>query len=280
MANAQSRDTGSDYLYKHVTPAVLSSDMSFRETAPGPGDKLPSFDLPEAGGGRVKTSDFVGKKPILLITGSFTCPMTASSNPKLKRLFAEFGWEIEFIMLHVREAHPGEHYDQPHSIEEKLEHAQALKERDRLPWKIAVDDPDGTVHSSLDEKPNAAYLTDRDGRIVFRSLWAADDENLFNALGSVARGETPRQNESRRRMGPMAEGIGYMRDMVRLSGPRAKADIWRAAPPMAAMAWLADLYHPLPPKWRTYAAAMTIGAGLLAIGAILTRSASSRDRLA
>ena len=66
-----------------------------------------------------------------------------------------------------------------------------------MPWKVAVDDPDGTVHRFLDEKPNAAYLADR--RIDrLRSLWAADDESLYEALESAARGERPRHQESRR----------------------------------------------------------------------------------
>ena len=145
-----------------------------------------------------------------------------------------------------------------------------------MPWKVAVDDPDGTVHRFLDEKPNAAYLADREGWIVFRSLWAADDESLYEALESAARGERPRHQESRRRIGPMAEGVAQMRNMMRRSGPRAASDIWRAAPPMAAMAWLADIYHPLPPKWRVAAAAAIIGAGMIMAGRILTKSISRR----
>jgi len=276
MSTAAAEYGTGDYLYTHVTPIVLSDDMTFSEGAPRPGDPLPRFDLPTADGARVRADDFRGKRPLLLITGSFTCPMTASSNPKLKRLHARFGSQIAFLMLHVREAHPGERYDQPRSFDEKLEHARDLKERDRLPWTIAVDDPAGSVHRALDEKPNAIYLANQDGEIVYRALWAGDEEGLTQALESVARGKRPRQQESRRRLLPMAEGVGVMRAMMRRSGPRAEADIWRAAPPMAAMAWIADLYHPLQPKWRTVAAAATIGIAAVVGVSLLARAISRR----
>lgn len=264
------------YAYEHVSPEILSEDMAFRDDAPAAGDRLPEIDLPTTDGGRFRTADLAGHRPVLLVTGSYTCPMTASSNPLLKRLWAEFGSAVEFVTLYVREAHPGERRDQAGTAAEKLERARALKARDRLPWKVAVDEPDGSVHGRLDEKPNAAYLADREGTVVFRSLWAGDMRGLGRALASVARGESPKESESRRRLVPMARGLGVMREMTRRAGPRAQADIWRAAPPMGAVAWVADLYRPLPPAWRTAAAVATIGAGAAILATAIARSVSGR----
>lgn len=267
-----------DYLYRHVTSDLLSEDMDFRDDAPAPGDRLPEFDLPTTENQRLRSSELIGTKPLLLVTGSLTCPMTASSNPLLKELHRQFGSDVQFLMLHVREAHPGEHEDQPLTFEEKLEHARALQDRDQLPWPIVIDDPVGQLHRALDEKPNAAYLAGRDGRIVYRSLWAGDEKGLAQALESVVRGELPPESESRRRLVPMAQGLGMMREMLRRSGPRAERDLWRAAPPMAAIAWIADVYRPLPPKWRTAAAVGTVGLAAGALIALVSRSAAT-DRL-
>lgn len=261
-----------DYVYKHVTPHVLSRDMAFTENAPGPGDRLPRFVLPSADGRRVRTDDMIDEKPVLMVTASLTCPMTASSNPLLKRLHARFGSRVHFIMLHVREAHPGEFRDQPRTHDEKIRHANNLKARDDLPWPVAVDDLPGTVHRALDEKPNAAYLADRNGRIVFRALWAGDVRSLEEALESVVRGERPRDPESHRRLFPMAQGLGIMRETLQHSGARAERDIWQSAPPMAAVAWLAHLFRPLPPHWRTFAAATTIGIGIAAVAIAAVRT--------
>lgn len=267
--------TTARYAYKHVSPEILFKDLQFGDSAPKPGDRLPEFDLSTVDGGQLKTSDLTGR-PVLLVTGSFTCPMTASSNPTLKELHGRFGSDIEFVTLYVREAHPGEHHDQASVAEEKQEAAQALKSRDRLPWTVAVDDPDGSVHRQLDEKPNAAYLADRTGTIVFRSLWAGDQRGLTQALDAVAKGEQPPEAESTRRLVPMARGIGTMHELMRQAGPRAQRDLWRVAPPMGVMAWLAYLYRPLPPAWRTAAAATTLGVGVAVVVTLATRAAGRR----
>lgn len=251
------RPEPADYVYRHVTRKVLFNDMAFGEQAPRPGDRLPTFDLPLAGGGRLRSDDLIGAKPVLLVTRSLTCPMTASSNPLLKDLHKEFGNEVAFVTLHVREAHPGERHDQPGSDEEKVRHARELQQRDQLPWPIAVDDPEGTVHRMLDEKPNSAWLAGRGGVIVYRALWAGDVKGLRQALRRVVDGERPIPDESHRRLVPMARGLGTMREMLQQSGPRAKRDLWRAAPPMAAVAWVAGMYRPLRPEWRTFAAVAT-----------------------
>lgn len=263
------------YAYKHVSSDILSEDMQFGKNAPKPGNRMPEFDLPAVDGGRLRTSDLSGR-PALLITGSFTCPMTAGSNPILKALHTRFGSEIEFVMVYVREAHPGEHRDQAATAADKTKAAQALKERDGLPWRVIVDDPEGSLHRELDEKPNAAYLADRNGTIVFRSLWAGDEHGLTQALEAVARGGRPPEQESTRRLLPMARGVGMMREVTRRAGPRAQQDLWQAAPPMGLMAWLAGLYRPLPPAWRTAAAASTIGVGIAAAATVVARAASRR----
>lgn len=264
-----------DYLYDHVTPKILLEDMTFSERAPKPGDRMPSFDLPAVSGERINSDRFAGRKALLLMTGSYSCPMTASANPPLKDIYKSFGHDIEFVMLHVREAHPGEYLEQPRSAAQKFENAQALKERDQLPWSIAVDDPEGTVHRLFDEKPNAVWLADRDGVIVYRALWAGDESGLIQALEAVSRGNVPLQQESLRKLTPMAMGLGRMREMTLVSGPRAAHDLWAAAPPMAAVALGADFFRPLPPKWRTFAAIVTFG---IAVSALVSAAARGSRR--
>ncbi|HEV7367829.1 hypothetical protein [Arenibaculum sp.] len=219
----------SGYVYEHVTSTVLSEDVSFGKDASGPGLHLPAFDPPSTDGGRIRSADHVGHRPLLLVTGSLTCPMTVSSKPVLKDLHEKFGSEIAFVMPHVREAHPGRRRDRPRSFEKKMERAWALKRRDRLPWPIAVDDSRGTVHRSRDEKPNAVCLADRGGVIVYRGPWAGDGKGLTQALESVAAGEIPKPQERRRRFTPMAMGLGVVREMARKSGPRAERDLRCAA---------------------------------------------------
>lgn len=263
-----------NYRYDHVSRHVLVEDMSFGDQAPRPGERIPRFELPLADGGRIDTHDFKGRKPLLIVTGSLSCPMTASSNPIVKEMAEEFGEDVDFLMLMVREAHPGEDLEQPDSLERKREHARRLQARDDLPFPIAVDDADGSVHRMFDNKPNAVWLTDENGTIIYRALWAGDDSGLLQALDAAVRGELPERQDSSSRLGPMAMGIGKMGEMTGRSGSRAKRELWRSAPPMAAVATVANLYRPLPPKWRTAAAVGTIALAVTA----LVRAASSRRR--
>lgn len=202
---------------------------------------MPDFDLRTIEGDRVRKSDFVGQRPLLLTMGSVTCPMTADADPALRRLHEEFGDQVAFVTLYVREAHPGDRYPQPETMEQKTAFARELKERDGLGWPVAVDDIDGTLHQQLDPKPNAGYIMDNDGRVAFRILWSNDREDVLRkALAEVARGGAP-LSEHQGRMVPMMRGIAQMDRMLECSGPTSRRDVLRAAPPVYAMARLAGL---------------------------------------
>jgi hypothetical protein len=228
------------YRYPHFYTRLLMQDMSF-QAGPRPGEAMPDFDLPATDGARVAKSDFVGSKPLLLAMGSVTCPMTLDANRALTRLHQQFGDRVAFVLLYVREAHPGDRYPQPESFEQKMGYAQELKDRDRLPFPVAVDDLDGTLHQKLDPKPNAAYLMNTDGQVAFRTLWANDrDAILRDALEQVASGSR-QVAEHQGRMIPMMRGVAEMDRMLERSGPTARRDVRRAAPPVYAMARMAGL---------------------------------------
>src|SRR5918994_5949711 len=114
--------------------------------------------------------------------------MTASAGPVLKQLYGEFRNRVKFLTLYVREAHPGERYRQPSTFEQKREHARAYKSRDEIPWPIAVDDVDGSLHRRLDPKPNAVYIIDSNGVVAFRALWSNDERPVRDALKSLTAG--------------------------------------------------------------------------------------------
>jgi hypothetical protein len=76
------------------------ADLSFG--GPPPGEQLPDFDLPTTSGDRICKADFIDRRPLLLMCGSITCPMTASSDRDLARLNADFGHAVAFVTLNVR----------------------------------------------------------------------------------------------------------------------------------------------------------------------------------
>ena len=117
-----------NYRYNRFTTNLLFADLKFRQGAAAPGDQVPAFELITTGGGRLVNDDVFGNKPVLFIFGSMTCPMTASSAPSVQDLYAEFGERVDFIMLYVREAHPGENYTQAETMDDKISAAKALQD--------------------------------------------------------------------------------------------------------------------------------------------------------
>lgn len=81
--------------------------------------------------------------------------MTAVSAAPLERLCAEFGDAVRFVLVQVREAHPGERLDQAATIEEKVDQARRLPTTLGVGMTVAVDDLDGGFHTAVDPKPNA-----------------------------------------------------------------------------------------------------------------------------
>jgi thiol-disulfide isomerase/thioredoxin len=216
-------------------------------------------------GNRTSIEDLAGSKPVLLIFGSLTCPMTASAMPALNELYLEFGKRVEFVMINVREAHPGEYHPQPEMVEEKLDHARALARLYALPWTIVSDDIDGHLHRSLDPKPNSAFLIDADEDIVFRSLWASDQRALHQALENVANGEKPARSESTALMGPVIGAMGHVQEVMDRAAPQAVKDLWWGAFPMALAGRLATVFTTPSPARRGFYAVLTLALSFIII---------------
>lgn len=178
-----------------------------------------------------------------------------------------------FVTLYVREAHPGDYYPQPNTVERKLQHARDYAERDGITWTVLVDDTDGTLHQQLDPKPHAAYLVGTDGTVLWRTLWANDDRTLASALEALTEGRTPEPRQVETHVVPMLVGTGCMWETWHDGGGHAVTDVLREAPPMYLSARLAALFRPLPPLTRG-----TIGIGLSMAPMALAVAALARRR--
>jgi Iodothyronine deiodinase len=251
-----------DYLYPHFKRSFLVEDAKFT-AGPRPGEPMPDFDLATLAGPRLRKRDLAGK-PFLLGFGSFTCPMTGSAGPALKRLHHELGDAVRFITLYVREAHPGTLFPQPESLKEKVAHARAFRQREGVSWTIAADDLEGTLHRALTPTPNSAYLVDAKGIVQGRILWANDVASLRRGLLALAAGRAPGEMTSR--AVAMLRGLGRVDRVLRQSGGYALTDFRRQVPPMYALARLATAFKPLPALGRGIAAVATaLGAVALAV---------------
>ena len=252
MTEAQRREdplnVGRRYRFEHLALPTVLRDMYFNRDDPGPGDRVPDFDLPILRGGRFRSSDLGETGPALLIFGSYTCPVTENAAPGLNELHARFGDRVRFVMVDVREAHPGKAVPQPQGPEEKIAHAEQLRDLHGFQFEVAVDDIDGTLHRAFSPKPNSAYVLGKDGAILFRAQWANDTKALAAALDAIAAGESPSRSQSGGVVRPILRQLRYMAPVFDRAGGGAWSDMWRVAPPMAATAFALKTLRVRPQK--------------------------------
>lgn len=213
-----------NYRYNSFTLGTVLSDMAFNGGVKPDGQigkiKLSTtdaqlFEWPYANSPRL----------LLLVFGSRSCPATISSIPDIKNLYAEYGSEVEFVYVYVREAHPGEQIPQPQTMQDKTYQACALQAEQNIPWKIAVDTLDGEVHHQLATRPNSAYLIDDKGTVVFRTLFAADVDALKQAIKGALQGKRIAKPERSPVLYPVLKLIGLMWVVLGSSGTRAQRDL-------------------------------------------------------
>ena len=163
----------STYNYEHFSRGLLEEMAEAPFAGPGPGDRAPDFQAATLEGEPLRLSDFQGKKNVLLLFGSATCPMTAFSIGRINQLYDRFrGDEIEFLFIYVREAHPGEQIRAHRSNAAKRDAARLLRDEEEIRMPVLVDDVRGSVHRKYSRLPSPAFLIDRSGRVAFRSMWA------------------------------------------------------------------------------------------------------------
>ena len=147
-----------------------TTDYDF-DTVDGPdlGRKAPDFLLTTAAGETRNLLDFAGDF-LVLEMGSITCPLFQSRRTIMERLEPDFN-NVSTAVLYVREAHPGSKTPSHKSFEDKVACAHRLKNEDGETRTVFVDDVDGTAHQAYGGMPNAVFIINKSGCVVFRSEW-------------------------------------------------------------------------------------------------------------
>ena len=223
-----------DYRFERFNFRLMLQDLRFSHGSLRAGDRLPDATLWTLDDDEVSLHELAAPGPVVLVTGLASCPLTAGSLPNPNRLESQYGDQVQFVLLQVREAHPGANLSQPMTAQEKHEHAQLMREALGVTWPVLVDDIDGSLHRSLDAMPNSLHVVGADGEILYRAL-AAGDPGVDDAITKIAASEPPSREENQSLL-PMLESAGFIHDTLVRAGPGAYADVVKSAPPMAALA--------------------------------------------
>lgn len=159
------------YNNKRFKPSEYNFDMFI---GPAAGDKIRDFTLTELKtGAPVKLSDFEGKW-FVIETGSSTCSMYTKNISEMKDVAAEFS-DVQFLLVYVREAHPGERLGQHENMEDKITAAKLVTPRYGEHRRVLVDNLAGDFHRAYGAMPNVLYVVRPDGTIHYRCNWATPD---------------------------------------------------------------------------------------------------------
>lgn len=155
-----------NYNYDEFTSKTYNLD-SF--SGPEIGSKAPRFTLSTLEHTKAELLDFPGVFLVLEL-GSITCPLFQGRREGMSDLIAMYP-NVSFSVLYVREAHPGNIVSSHKNIDDKMGCANRLRDKDGEKRKILIDDIAGTAHDSYGGYPNAIFIINQNGCVVFRSDW-------------------------------------------------------------------------------------------------------------
>lgn len=207
------------YNYRHFR----ARDYEFLgEVGPRVGEEL-NFEARNLDGDVVRLSDLRGS-PVVVETGSVTCGIYGDKVDWWRRV-AQRHPEARFVLLYVREAHPGGRTDAHESWQNKRDAAARLTDEWGEWREIWIDDLDGAAHRLLGSLPVMMYVLGPDGRIVLRANWS-DPDAADQALDALRRGDTAVEVPVH---DPLPNPLVSLRGLFK-GGSRAVWDFSRAVP--------------------------------------------------
>jgi peroxiredoxin len=138
------------------------------------GSVAPDFELETTDGEMIRLSDKRGKIAVFMFV-AMTCPPARTQVDLWQVLHDKYDFnEVDIFFVYSRERHAGERgyrdFKETKTTEERMAYARMMAEITEFP--IAVDPIDERTLKDYGIVPNAAFVVDRDGFIVFKAQWA------------------------------------------------------------------------------------------------------------
>jgi Iodothyronine deiodinase/EF hand len=130
---------------------------------------------------QARLSQYRGKKPVVLVFGSFTCPPYRVQTAVLEDMYRRYGDRVQFFAIYLREAHPTDGWrseandkvglaiQQPLDMVGRHAAARSFCSALDLRMPMLVDEMDDRVARAYNAKPNRLILVDRLGDVAYRS---------------------------------------------------------------------------------------------------------------
>lgn len=189
----------------------------------------------------------------------------------MRRLYREWGEQVTFVDVLVRQGHPGPAVPPYRSDDDKRRDAERYAREEQIPWFVAVDDLAGSVHARYGMLADPVYLIGTDGRVAFYNYWT-HVPSLHRALGHLRRLNGAGVVGHTKSVHPLATLAGGWK-AIRRGLPQSAVDLETAMPGSASSLWLGHqaqaLLAPVAFTSRPWSASQRRSAALTAAGLLL-----------
>ncbi len=158
------------------------------------------------------------KRPVLIVNGSYTCPVARLNNPGLADLQQRYANHLDVVVLYVYEPHPkgdpspytgrewvtfanifaGILHRQPRTLAERLLLARKFDKHLEGQVPVYVDSMDNRYWRAVGGGPNTALLVNSNGRVIVKQGWY-NQKNMQTLLDDYF-GLPPAMSSSPRRL--------------------------------------------------------------------------------
>jgi len=175
------------------------------------------FTLPTLDGDEVHLAELLRTKPVVVFSGSYSCPVYRRNGSKIDQLAQRLGDQVHVVVVYGPEAHPendnspyrGDNWAKPDKFSD-VDLATSFAERVAQAGRVgrgsqvieAVEPMDNPFWCTYGTAPNAAYLIGMDGRFAAVHDWF-DAPTLVSSIealtGADLRGDRGRPGGRRRK---------------------------------------------------------------------------------
>ena len=181
---------------------------NFGQVGPMSGDTIPHFNLWAMDGTELDIETvLIQGKPVLIVTGSYTCPVFRNKVDVINDVQATYGNSLEIFIVYVVEAHPiapdispyfgvvndagnpsvGINILQPTTYGERKAIVQEMTDSMQFDVPIYLDGPCNEWWYEFGPAPNNAYLIDLNGVVYVKHGWfdKAPQQDIYCDIDSL-----------------------------------------------------------------------------------------------
>ncbi|WP_337042537.1 hypothetical protein [Emticicia sp. 17c] len=198
-----------DKITIQVSKGINTNYSNFKNLGYQKGDKIPDFTLFTPEGSEFSVDKTLANgKPLVLISGSYTCDISRFNLPEANALGVKYNAQINIYHVYTVEAHPFDKFcpyssdktmkiptanirdnvqaNQPKTYGERRKLAKKWQAENNILIPILVDKPDNDYWLSFGQSPNTAYLIAPDGHVFYKQVWF-NYIDLDNAIKDLLR---------------------------------------------------------------------------------------------